>query len=324
MRLEGQWLPVEPAPLDAAECERLILSLVHPERVKDLHEDREFNASANVQGVGRVRLNVHFQRESMAATIRLIWPRIRTMEELGLPTELGTVALRHQGLLLVCGRAGVGKSTTLAAVIQHILANRRAHVITVEDPIEFVQGNGQGICEQRELYCDTHNWNQALKNILRQSPDVIVIGELQNLDSIATAVTAAETGHLVLASLHAQDAVQCVSRIVDVFPADQQAQIRLQLSSTLAAVLAQELVPSLEQGGRALATEFMIVTPAIRNLIRTGDYLQIHNSMISGRSCGMHTMQDSLDRLLERGVISQQEVLNRINNTRTIAAPAGV
>ena len=151
-----------------------------------------------------------------------------------------------------------------------------------------------------------------------------MIGELQNLDSIATAVTAAETGHLVLASLHAQDAVQCVSRIVDVFPADQQAQIRLQLSSTLAAVLAQELVPSLEQGGRALATEFMIVNPAIRNLIRTGDYLQIHNSMISGRSCGMHTMQDSLDRLLERGVISQQEVLNRINNTRMIAAPAGV
>ncbi len=318
MRLEGQWLPIAGGAMSAAECNELVSSLIPSDRLATLQRERELNFSTHVEPFGRLRFNAHYQRDSLAATIRLIWPRVRTIEELGLRAELAKAALRHQGLILVCGRAGAGKSTTLAAMVHHVLENRRAHVITIEDPIEFVHGNGIGVCEQRELQSDTLNWQEALKNVLRQSPDVIVIGELQNRDSIATAVTAAETGHLVMASLHAQDAVQCISRVVDVFPADQQAQIRLQLSNTLAAVLAQELVPSLDKG-RVLATEFILVNGAIRNLIRTGDYIQIHNSVLGGRAQGMHTMQDSLERLLERGVISQEEMIHRMNENRQMS-----
>jgi len=315
MRVEGQWLAIGGEKLATHECEQVVLSLVPEERRRTLYEERELNFSASLVGLGRVRFNVHFQRDTLAATIRLIWPRVRTVEELGLPGKLAEAALRHQGLILICGRAGAGKSTTLAALVQHILSERRAHVITIEDPIEFVHENGIGICEQRELYTDTRGWEQALKNVLRQSPDVIVIGELQNRESIATAVTAAETGHVVLASLHAQNAVQAVSRVVDVFPGDQQTQIRLQLSNTLAAVLAQELVPTREQG-RTLATEFLLVNPAVRNLIRNGDYVQIHNCIVGSRSSGMHTMQDSLERLLSRGTITQEEMLHRLNDSR--------
>ncbi len=320
MRVEGEWLAIPGRALSSFECDEMILSLVPEDRQCTLREERELNFSADVGRLGRVRFNIHYQRDTLAATIRIIWPEVRTVTDLTLPVELAEASLRHQGLILVCGRAGSGKSTTLAALVHHILESRRAHVITIEDPIEFVHGNGVGICEQRELHTDTLDWGAALKNVLRQSPDVIVIGELQNRESIATAVTAAETGHLVLASLHAQDAVQCVSRIVDVFPGEQQSQIRLQLSNSLVAVLAQELVPSIRQQQRVLATEFILVNSAIRNLIRTGDYTQIHNCVLSGRGQGMHTMQDCLEQLLEKKIISQQELLHRLNDTRAVFA----
>jgi len=320
MRVEGDWLAIPGRTLSPYDCEEMILSLVPEDRRARLQHDRELNFSAQVGHLGRVRFNIHYQRDTLAATIRLIWPEVRTVADLSLPKELAEASLRHQGLILVCGRAGSGKSTTLAALVHHILEARRAHVITIEDPIEFVHGNGAGICEQRELHTDTLDWSAALKNVLRQSPDVIVIGELQNRESIATAVTAAETGHLVLASLHSQDAVQCVSRIVDVFPGEQQSQIRLQLSNSLVAILAQELVPSITQHRRVLATEFILVNSAIRNLIRTGDYIQIHNCILSGRGQGMHTMQDCLERLLDGKIISQQELLHRLNGTRAVFA----
>ncbi len=316
MRLEGEWRPVVEGVPGADGCEEMIRSLL-PEQWRDnLERGRELNFSRQLRGLGRLRFNVHHQRGTLAATIRLIWPEIRTMEEIGLPEAVGSLALKKHGLMLVCGRAGAGKSTTLAAVVHHVLRNRRAHVITIEDPIEYVHGNGIGICEQREIESDTPSWRDGLKNVLRQSPDVIVIGELQDKESIATAVTAAETGHLVLASVHAQDTIRCVTRMIDVFGSGQQDQIRLQLSGTLLGVLAQELVPTVGGDGRVLATELLVANTAIRNLIRHAEYAQMGNAMPAGRNIGMHTMQDSLDKLLSRGLISQEEVISRLNDCR--------
>ncbi len=316
MRLEGDWRPIVDSALNTFECEELILSLLPPERRDDSHLSRELNFSRQLSKLGRLRFNVHRQRDTLAATIRLIWPRIRTMEELQLPDTLGSMVLKKHGLLLVCGRAGAGKSTTLAALVHHVLRHRRAHVITIEDPIEYVHENGIGICEQREIEADTPSWQDGLKNVLRQSPDVIVIGELQDKESIKTAITAAETGHLVMASVHAQDTIRCVTRMVDVFGSGQQDQIRLQLSGTLLGVLAQELVPTVNGDGRALATELMVINTAMRNLIRHADYAQMGNSMLAGRDVGMYTMQESLDRLLSAGRIAQDEVLSRLNDCR--------
>lgn len=320
MRVEGEWLPVPTVDRSSFDGETAVLSLIPEDRLSMMRDEREMNFSREIAPFGRLRFNLHYQRGTPAATIRLIWPTVRTIDELGLPSALQDAALRHQGLILVCGRAGSGKSTTLAAVVQHILSKRRAHVITIEDPIEYVHANGQGVCEQRELHCDTLSWDAALKNVLRQSPDVIVIGELQDRASIATAVSAAETGHLVLASVHAQNAVQCVTRIVDSFPGDRQPQIRVQLATSLVAVLAQELVPSVRDGGRVLATEFMLVNPAIRNLIRNNECAQIHNAILSGRGMGMHTLQDSLEKHLERKAISEQEMLCRLTDSRLACA----
>ncbi|NOS99694.1 MAG: PilT/PilU family type 4a pilus ATPase [Phycisphaerales bacterium] len=320
MRVEGEWLPVPSIDRSAFDSETTVLSLIPEDRLAVMRDEREMNFSRELPPFGRLRFNLHYQRGSPAATIRLIWPTVRSIDELELPRALPEAALRHQGLILVCGRAGSGKSTTLAAIVQYILSKRRAHVITIEDPIEYVHGNGQGVCEQRELHSDTLSWDAALKNVLRQSPDVIVIGELQDRASIATAVSAAETGHLVLASLHAQNAVQCVTRIVDSFPGDQQPQIRVQLANSLVAVLAQELVPSTREGGRVLATEFMLVNPAIRNLIRSNEYAQIHNAILTGRGVGMHTLQDSLEQHLARKTISEQEMLCRLTDSRLACA----
>ncbi len=318
MRLDGEWVPIVPEKMSSEECDHLIRNFIHDDQLDALRSERELNFSRQYRSLGRLRFNVHYQRDSLAVTIRLIWPEVRSVESLQLSTDIRSVALRHHGLILVCGRSGSGKSTTLAALVQHILANRRAHVITIEDPIEYVHENGQGVVEQRELYLDTMGWDSALKNVLRQAPDVIVIGELQDRHSIASAVSAAETGHLVLASIHANDAVNCVTRVIDVFPGDQQMQVRIQLASTLAGVLVQDLVPTSSGEGRVLATEFMVPNPAIRNLIRTGSYNQIHNTMMNGRAHGMHTMEDSLERLLFAGQISQEQVLLRMSDRRLV------
>lgn len=316
MRLEGDWRPIVETKLSTLECEEMIRSLLPEDRRESLVHGQELNFSRHIQKLGRLRFNVHHQRDTLAATIRLIWPRIRTMEELELPEALASLVLKKHGLMLVCGRAGAGKSTTLAALVHHILQNRRAHVITIEDPIEYVHKNGIGICEQREIEADTPSWQDGLKNVLRQSPDVIVVGELQDKTSIETAVSAAETGHLVMASVHAQDTVRCVTRIVDVFGAAQQDQIRLQLSGTLLGVLAQELVPTVGGDGRVLCTELLVANTAVRNQIRHADYGQMGNTILSGRDIGMHTMQDSLERLLSAGRINQEEMINRLNDCR--------
>jgi twitching motility protein PilT len=279
----------------------MIYAILTARQREELENELELDASHPVPGRGRFRVNVFFQRGSVGAVMRAIPNQIVELADLGMPPVVSEFADLPRGLVLVTGATGSGKSTTLASMIDAINRRRAVHIVTVEDPIEFMHPHRKSIVNQREIGADTVGFAQALRHVLRQDPDVILVGELRDLETMSTALTAAETGHLVLATLHTQDAPGSVERVIDVFPPHQQQQVRVQLSESLAGVVSQQLLPTVDGMGRVPAVEVMVTTPAIRNLIREGKLPQIRSAMQAGGQQGMQTMDAALAGLVRAG-----------------------
>ena len=326
MRVRGQLERLPNADkLTAENARELIYGILSTDQQKQLEQKRQLDFSYAVPGLARFRVNAYFQRQSVGAAFRLIPARIRSLQELRMPERLYDLCDRPRGLVLVTGPTGSGKSTTLAALLDRINETRAEHILTIEDPIEFLHRHKKCMINQREVGADTQSFNRALKSVLRQDPDVILVGEMRDTETMATALTAAETGHLVFATLHTQDAPQTIDRIIDVFPPHQQEQIRVQLSTTLVGVCTQQLLPTRDGRGRTVACELLIPTPAVRNLIREGKTHQIYSVMQTGTQYGMVTMDSSLADLVRRGMISR-ELAQRRSSTpedlnRLIGAP---
>ena len=305
IRVDGVLSPIPGvAPWDAAKVNLALGSILTPELRATFEENLELDFAYTLSETARFRVNFYMQRSVMGAAFRLIPTEIKQLRALGIPERIGEFAKLPRGLVLVTGPTGSGKSTTLAALIDLVNSTRADHIVTVEDPIEFMHSNKKSLVNQREVGHDTHSFANALKHVLRQDPDVILIGELRDLETISVALTAAETGHLVFATLHTQDAGQTVDRVIDVFPPHQQPQVRAQLAATLQAVVCQTLVKKIGGRGRAVATEVMITTPAISNLIREGKTYQLRSAMQAGRDSGMHTMDQHLADLVNAGQVS--------------------
>jgi twitching motility protein PilT len=305
IRLHGDLARLDDYPNLTDQHLRTMINAVLTQRQRErLEQDLELDMSYSLPGKARFRVNVYFQRDAVGAAFRLIPFAIRGVEELGLPPYVSDLARLPRGLVLVTGPTGSGKSTTLAALIDVVNTERPCHVMTVEDPIEYLHRHNRAIVNQREVGSDTHSFAAALKHVLRQDPDVILVGEMRDLETIATAITAAETGHLVFATLHTQDAPQTIDRIIDAFPSSQQQQIRVQLSTTLQGVLTQQLLQTADGQARVVAAEVMIATPAIRNLIREAKVHQIYSAMQAGGRYGMRTMDQALATLVNQGLVT--------------------
>jgi twitching motility protein PilT len=314
MRIRGDLVRLDvPALSSEAHNERL-MSLLNEERRHKLETFREVDLSYNVAGLARFRVNMFWQRGNIGAVFRVIPHNIRTIDELNLPEVTKGISMLSRGLVLVTGPTGSGKSTSLAAMINHINSHKRCHIMTIEDPIEYVHRDKMSIINQRELSTDTHSFSHALKHVLRQNPDVILVGEMRDHETIQLAITAAETGHLVLSTLHTVDAAQTIDRIVDVFDPEQQAQVRTQLSVTLQAVVSQTLLPHRSGKGRVAAFEVMVVTPAIRNMIRDGKTHQLPNDIQQGSQFGMQSLDGHLLKLVEQGEIEYEDALAKSTN----------
>jgi twitching motility protein PilT len=313
LRIDGQLRPIQGIePMGAAETKRLCYSILTDAQKYKFEEDDELDLSFGVKGLSRFRANIFMQRGAVAAAIRTIPFKILTFEELGLPRVVTTLCEKPKGLLLVTGPTGSGKSTTLAAMIDKINTERHSHIVTVEDPIEYLHHHKNCVINQREVYADTQSFKKALKYVLRQDPDIVLIGEMRDLETMEAALTVAETGHLCFATLHTNSAVQSINRIIDVFPPHQQSQVRAQLSFVLEGVVTQQLVPRATGHGRALVLEVMVPNPAIRNLIREDKVHQIYGVMQAGQArYGMQTMNQSLFSLYQRRVISREECVGR-------------
>ena len=322
IRVHGSLLRLDEYPkLTPEELQRMIYSILAQKQRERLEQELELDVSYSLPGKARFRVNVYFQRDAMGAAFRLIPFEIKSIDDLGLPRQIEDFARLPRGLVLVTGPTGSGKSTTLASLVDVINEERDVHIMTVEDPIEFLHRHKRALVNQREVGHDTSSFAQALKHVLRQDPDVILVGEMRDLETISTALTAAETGHLVFATLHTQDAPQTIDRIIDVFPPFQQQQVRVQLAVTLQGIVTQQLLPTVDGRGRAAASEVLIATPAIRNLIREAKIHQIYSLMQAGGKFGMQTMDASLATLVRAGKISREvgmaqshdpEELNRI------------
>lgn len=296
--------------LTPQDTQRLAYSVLNEGQKQKFEEDSELDLSFGIQGLARFRANVYRQRGAVGAAIRVIPYKIRSFEELGLPNVVQEFADRPKGLVLVTGPTGSGKSTTLAAMVDKVNRERSEHIMTIEDPIEFVHPHKKCLVNQREVFADTHSFKNALKSILRQDPDVVLVGEMRDLETIAAAITIAETGHLTFATLHTNSCAQTINRIIDVFPTTQQAQVRAQLSLVLEGALSQTLVPKIG-GGRVMAMEIMTATPGIRNLIREEKIHQIYSAIQSGSKYGMQTMNQSLADLVRRRLITREDAMNR-------------
>ena len=310
-RLRGDLMRTGHDVLGHGEIQRMLYGLMTQRQRETFEEDLELDFSYSLPGVARYRVNIYRQRDAMGAAFRLIPFEIRTLEELGAPQQITQFARLPRGLVLVTGPTGSGKSTTLAALIDMVNTERAAHIMSVEDPIEFLHRHKRSAVHQREVGSDTRAFASALKHVLRQDPDVILVGEMRDLETIHLAVTAAETGHLVFATLHTNSAPSSVDRIIDVFPPHQQQQIRVQLSSSLQGVVTQTLVPTYDGSGRVVACEILVVTPAVSNLIREGKTHQIFSSMQTGGSMGMQTMDKALADLVRKGRIRLPDALER-------------
>src|SRR6184192_1455169 len=297
--------------LTPEETQQLLYRILSSEQQKLLELNRQLDFSHSIPGLARFRVNVYFQRESIGAAFRLIPTELKTLEELGIPSSLHTLAQKPRGLVLVTGPTGSGKSTTLASVIDEINRTRHDHILTVEDPIEFVHRHKRCIVNQREIGPDATSFAEALKAALRQDPDVILVGEMRDLETISTALTAAETGHLVFGTLHTQSAPSTIDRIIDVFPAEQQEQVRIQIASSLQGVVTQALLPTSDGKGRVAALEILLPDDAVRNLIRQGKVEQIYSVMQTGTSKGMQTMEQALADLVLRKVVTPEVALSR-------------
>jgi len=317
IRIDGDLKALEEKPLTPEEIKSLIYSVISAEKIAQFEKSHELDFSFGVRGVGRFRTNVHVQRGSIAVAIRRLPDHIPSLSELNLPSILAELALKKRGLILVTGPTGCGKSTTLAAMVGIINQERPSHIITIEDPMEYLHSHEKSVVEQREVGSDTFSFAESLRRCLRQDPDVILIGEMRDLETIATAITAAETGHLVLATLHTPDAPGAVDRCIDVFPPHQQSQIRTQLANTLQAVIAQILLPKKNGRGRIPAVELLIASSAMRNLIRTGKSHQLPTVMETGIQLGMRTMDQALKDLVNRDMVSYETAVVRVRN-RTV------
>lgn len=311
VRVDGKLLPVEGAPpLTPAEAENLILPLMTQEQKDYVAVNKELDFGYQFQDRGRFRVNVYQQKGSMAASLRLIPTRIKTLEELQLPPIFSEFAQYSQGLVLLTGPTGQGKSTTLAALIDLINSSRADHIVTIEDPIEFVYQPKRSIISQREINHDTNSWELALRSALREDPDVMLIGEMRDHETIASAITIAETGHLVFATVHTSTAAETIDRLIDVFPASQQGQIRQQLAATIQVVVSQRLLPSVT-GKRVAAFEIMIANGAIRNLIREAKTHQIDTVIQTSADSGMTLYESYLLSMVQRGVITSDTAIER-------------
>ena len=317
VRVNGGLSPLFNELLAASEARSLVYGLLNVEQVERFEKTYELDFSYLHPHLGRFRVNVHYQKGSVAAAIRYLSTRVPTFDELGLPDSVRDFAARRNGLVLVTGPAGSGKSTTLAALIHLINTERACHIITIEDPIEYIHTREKSVVEQRELYTDTHSYTDALKHVLRQSPDVILIGEMRDLETIATAITAAETGHLVFATLHTIDACQTIDRIIDSFPANQQNQIRSQLSMALQGVVSQILLPRADDTGQVVAAEVMKMTSAIGASIRNNKTSQIYSSIQTGKAYGMQTRDQALNALVQVGIVEPETISPYLNQAMT-------
>jgi twitching motility protein PilT len=296
-------------PLGADETGNLLLPLLTSAQAQELKQNRSVDLCFSRDGIGRFRANIHYQRGSIAGSMRLLPEKIPTLESLHLPSNLRRLAEARQGLVLITGPTGCGKSSTLAALVDLINTQRHDHVVTIEDPIEYVHANRSSIIEQIEVGKDAPDFAGSLRSILRQNPDVILVGEMRDPETIATVLTAAETGHLVLSTLHTNDTSQAVSRVLDSFPTANQPQIRQQLSLALLAVVAQQLVPGTSGGGRYPAVEVLMASSGVRSLIRKGEDHQIYSAISTGRSEGMITMEQSLAEMMRSGRISRETAM---------------
>ena len=310
LRVDGALTPINGTdPLDEEAIEVLVFAILDEDQKQILIKDKEFDFSFAYGDLGRFRVNAFHERGNLAAALRLIPNDILTIEQLGLPTIVNKFADYPRGLVLVTGPTGSGKSTTLAAMIGKINSERAAHIITIEDPIEYTHRSQKAVIAQREVHYDTYSFSAALRSALREDPDVVLIGEMRDLETIASAITIAETGHLVLATLHTNSASQSVDRMIDVFPPHQQPQIRSQLSNILQAIVSQRLIPAIG-GGRIAAAEILVATPAVRNIIREGKSNQLEAVIQTGAEFGMQSMDKTLVSLIHEGTITYDEARN--------------
>ena len=321
IRVDGSLRPLPGEPVYTPEItQQLVMGIMDMELKARFKKAKQLDFSFSYRDRARVRVNAFRQKGTLAMALRVIPNRVPTFDELGLPAIVEEWALLPQGFVLVIGATGSGKSTTLASMIGHINANRPCHIITIEDPIEYVHDHNVAAVEQREIGEDTESFPLALRAVLREDPDVVLVGEMRDLESIQNALTIAETGHLVFATLHANDTAQAVDRIVDVFPGDEQQQIRLQLANTLVGMLYQTLVPKVG-GGRVAAIEIMVGTSAIKNLIREGKSRQIRNTVATSQREGMQTLEARLNELVQQGVIDYSEAIARCMHPHEITNP---
>lgn len=314
IRVDGDLTPVSYEILTQEAVRHMCESIMTDEQKARFIADRELDLAYSIPGLSRFRINVYLQRGTWGCAIRVIPSRPLSLDELKMPPIIKELAMKPRGLVLVTGPTGSGKSTTLAAMINHVNENRRCHIVTVEDPIEFLHKDKNSVICQREVGADTHSFQMALKHVLRQDPDVILIGEVRDLETTSIAISAAETGHLVMATLHTNSAASTVDRVIDIFPPHQQAQIRMQLSVTLEGVLCQTLVPKAKGGGRVMAMEIMPVNSAVRNIIREGKTHQIPNIIQAGASLGMQSLDMALRNLYLQGLVTFEDAIAKASS----------
>ncbi len=313
-RVHGQLVRSALPLLSEADTKTLLYEIMNEERRQRFERTNQLDMSYSIPGVSRFRVNVFRQKGAVGAVLRVIPLTIRTIDELGLPQAMKKVCMLPRGFILVTGPTGSGKSTSLAAMIDLINEHRSCHIITIEDPIEFLHRDKRACINQREVGIDTHSFANSLKHVMRQNPDIILVGEMRDLETISLAITAAETGHLVMATLHTADAAQTVDRIIDVFPPGQQQQVRLQLSTTLQAIFSQTLLPLADGTGRIVAYEVLLCTPAIRAMIREGKTHQLYSAIQSGAKYGMITLDACLKELCNKGLVTIEEAMAKSSN----------
>ncbi len=312
LRIDEQLVPTEFGTLAAEDTKRLAYSMLKPQHIEKFERELELDVSFGIEGLGRFRVNVFLQRGYVSAAVRLLPLHIMSFEECGLPLNVvEDLCKRPKGLVLVTGATGSGKSTTLASMVDKINSEKNCHIVIVEDPIEYVHKNKKALVDQREVGSDTQSFAQSLKHVLRQDPNVILIGEMRDLETIEAALDIAETGHLVLSTLHTSDAVQTINRVIDVFPSHQQQQVRIQLSFVLLGILAQQLIPKASGHGRVLATEVLIATPAVRSLVREAKTHQLYSVIQTSQKEGMRTMNQTLFELYNKKLISYEDAILR-------------
>ncbi len=323
LRIDGVLTRTEFPALNREQLQNIIFENLSDNQRRQFEENKELDFSLAIVGLDRFRVNVHVQRGCVEAAFRRVSLFIPTVEELQLPSIIGDLARKQDGLVLITGATGTGKSTTMASMIDLINKERSCVIVSIEDPIEYVHANKKSIIKQREVYRDTNSFAEALRRCLRQDPDVIVVGEMRDLETISTAITAAETGHLVLATLHTPDAPQTIERIIDVFPPYQQQQVRLQLAAALQAIVSQQLVPRASGKGRVMVPEIMVATSGVRNMIRDRQVEQLRTAIQTGAQYGMKTMDKSLKELYEKGIITYETAITYAHNVEELKSFLG-